>query len=79
VRTAALASKRMDEARAVLRRLRRIEALQSEGAPARAVLAEVHELMDEAESWLEVEGDDAFEAAEALTRCRDALGATARR
>ena len=69
----------MDEARAVLRRLRRIDALERAGAPACAVLEEVHELVDEAEAWLEVEGEEAPEAAEALMRCREALGATAAR
>ena len=47
----------MDEARAVLRRLSRIEALEREGAPPRSLLAEVHALLAEA----------------ALERCRDAL------
>ena len=63
----------------MLRRLRRIDALEGAGAPARAVLAEVHELIDEAEAWLEVEAPGAPEAAEALARCRDALGLAARR
>jgi hypothetical protein len=63
----------MDEARAVLRRLSRIEALEREGAPARSLLAEVHALLEEAERWLACERGGA-EAAEALLeRCRDAL------
>jgi hypothetical protein len=45
----------MDEARTVLRRLRRIEALEREGAPARSLLAEVHALIGEAEAWVEAE------------------------
>jgi hypothetical protein len=63
----------MHEARAVLRRLERIEALEREGAPARSLLAEVHALLDEAEAWVAAEpaGVDAAEAA--LNRCRAAL------
>jgi hypothetical protein len=62
----------MDEARAVLRRLRRIEALEREGAPPRSLLAEVHALISEAEAWAAAEGG--VELAEAaLERCRDAL------
>jgi hypothetical protein len=62
----------MDEARAVLRRLRRIDALEREGAEARSLLAEVHALLDEAEAWIDAEGG--VELAEsALVRCREAL------
>ena len=68
----------MDEARTVLRRLQRIEALEREGAPARWLLAEVGALVEEAETWLSVErieaevpGADLAEAA--LGRCRDSL------
>jgi hypothetical protein len=63
----------MDEARAVLSRLRRIEALQREGAPARSLLAEVHALLDEAGAWVAAEGEGAESAAAALERCREAL------
>jgi hypothetical protein len=68
----------MDEARTVLRRLRRIEALEREGAPARSLLAEVHALIEEAEAWLSAEGADAegpgADLAEAaLARCRNSL------
>ena len=57
----------MDEARAVLLRLERIEALEQEGANPAAVLAELHELVREAEAWARLEGDDrASEAAAAL-------------
>jgi hypothetical protein len=62
----------MDEARAVLARLRRIEALQREGTHPRTLLAEMQALLVEAEAWLEAEGGDE-RAAEALERCRDAL------
>ena len=60
----------------MLRRLRRIEALERERAPVRSVLAEVHALLEEAEAWLAAEtcGVDMAEAA--LERCRDALAAT---
>jgi len=63
----------MDRARAVLRRLERIEALEREGAPARSLLAEVHALVEEAEAWLVVEPDGAEAARAAVERCRDAL------
>jgi hypothetical protein len=63
----------MDEARTVLRRLRRIEALEREGAPARWLLAEVRALIEEAEAWVEAEGPGADLAEAALGRCRDSL------
>jgi hypothetical protein len=63
----------MDEARAVLRRLARIEALEREGAPPRSMLAEVHALMTEAEAWVAAERDGVELAETALERCRDAL------
>ena len=57
----------MDEARAVMQRLDRIEALQREGANPAAVLAEMQALVAEAEAWARLEGDDrASEAAAAL-------------
>ena len=67
----------MDEARAVLRRLARIEALEREGAPPRSLLAEVHALLGEAEAWVASERGGADEAEAALERCRDALAAPA--
>jgi hypothetical protein len=60
----------MDEARAVIQRLTRIEALEREGAPPRAVLAEVRELLREGEAWLESERNGTELAADALERCR---------
>ena len=63
----------MEEAEHVLERLRRIDALQREQAPAAALLAEVRELVAEAEAWLEVEPAGA-RAEGALERCRGALG-----
>jgi hypothetical protein len=53
----------MDEARAVLERIRRIDALQRERAGARALLAEVERLVEEARAWLIVEGGDERAAA----------------
>jgi hypothetical protein len=66
----------MDEARAVLRRLERIEALEREHAPAASLLAEVRALLHEAEAWLAVD-DPGADAESALARCRDRLGAPA--
>jgi len=63
----------MDEARTVLRRLRRIEALEREGASARWLLAEVRALLEEAAAWVESEGAGADLADAALGRCRDSL------
>jgi hypothetical protein len=65
----------MDEARAVLHRLGRIEALEREGAPPRSLIAEVHALLDEAEAWVASERGGADDAEAALERCRDALAA----
>ncbi|MFL5909868.1 MAG: hypothetical protein ACJ768_04790 [Gaiellaceae bacterium] len=57
----------MDEARAVLHRLERIETLEREGAKPAAVLAELQELVHEAEAWARLEGDErATTAAAAL-------------
>ena len=62
----------MDEARAVLARLERIETLDRDGAGAPALLAELRELVREATEWADVEGDpDARAAAEALLVARD--------
>jgi hypothetical protein len=53
----------MDEARAVLARLERIDALERGGAPARAVLDELRELVQEAEEWARRERDPRADAA----------------
>jgi hypothetical protein len=59
----------VDEARAVLCRLERIEALEREGAAPAALLAELHELVREAEAWARLEGDArATSAAAALAQ-----------
>jgi hypothetical protein len=65
----------MDEARAVLQRLKSIEALERERAPAGSVLAEVRALLAEAEAWVTRERDGTDLVEQALARCRDALGA----
>jgi hypothetical protein len=60
----------MDEARAVMHRLERIEALEREGAPPELVLAEVRELLREGEEWVKAERQGTDRAEEALERCR---------
>jgi hypothetical protein len=61
----------MEEARAVLARLERIEALERDGAAVQPLLAELRELVREATEWAERERDPrAREAALALAgRC----------
>jgi hypothetical protein len=57
----------VDEARAVLARLERIEALDRDGASPAAVLSELRELVQEAEAWARRERDPrAEQAARAL-------------
>jgi hypothetical protein len=63
----------MDEARAVLQRLERIEALEREGASARSLLPEVHALLEEAEAWVCAERDGTDLTEQALQRCHDAV------
>jgi hypothetical protein len=63
----------MDEARAVLARLDRIEALEREGAPPGALLEELRGLVQAAEVWARLEADQ--RAAAAIERCASALGA----
>jgi hypothetical protein len=64
----------MDEARAVMARLDRIEALEREGAPPGVLLEELRGLVQEAEAWARTEGGD--RARNAVERCAAALGAT---
>ena len=81
----------MDEARKVIQRLERIEALQSSQAPAEELLGEVRQLLSEGEAWLAAErngsradgngcGDEAGRAtvgaAAALADCRETIAAT---
>jgi len=53
----------MDESRAVLERLERIEALERAGAGRGVLLPELRSLLEEAEAWSSTEGGDAGEAA----------------
>jgi len=56
----------------VLARLKRIEALEREGAAVPSLLAELRELVDEATAWAERERDPrAREAAAALAEARN--------
>jgi hypothetical protein len=61
----------MDEARRVLERLERIDALERAAAPPAELLAELRGLLRDAEAWVRLEGGDA--ADDALLRLRDAL------
>jgi hypothetical protein len=62
----------MDEARAVLQRLGRIEALDREDAPVGELLTELRGLVRDAETWLRAEPEP-LGAVEALASCRGAL------
>jgi hypothetical protein len=62
----------VDEARAVIERLARIEALERSGAEPRTLLAEVRALLREGEAWLETEREGTELAADVLERCRAA-------
>ena len=62
----------MDEARAVLRRLDRIEALDRGEAPAGELLDELRALVREGEAWLRAEPEPRG-AVEALAGCSRAL------
>ena len=62
----------MEEARKVLDRLARIEALEEERAHPSVVLAELRALVSEAEAWARVERAD-DRASEAVERCERSL------
>jgi hypothetical protein len=64
----------MDEARAVLARLDRIEELEREGAPPGALLEELRGLVQAAEAWARREGDE--RARMTVERCASALAAS---
>jgi hypothetical protein len=65
----------MEEARAVLARLERIEALEREGAGVPLLLAELRELVSEATEWAERERDpQARQAAAALAAAERRAG-----
>ena len=53
----------MNEARTVMRRLDRIEALDRESAHPGTLLAELRALVHEAEAWVRAEGDERSAAA----------------
>ena len=61
----------MDEARAVLDRLNRIERLDRARAPTGELLGELRALVAEAEQWARREGDE--RALEAAAACEAAL------
>ena len=65
----------MEEAKAVLRRLARIDALERSGSPAEVLLRELRELVGEAEAWARRER---IQEPAALARCREALAAEGR-
>jgi hypothetical protein len=68
----------VDEARRVLSRLERIEALDREDALPGALLAELRMLLSEAEDWVRAERAPPDEACEAVDRCRQMLESTSR-
>jgi len=68
----------MDEARKVIERLERIDALRERGALPRELLGEIRGLLEDGEAWLAAEragsGLPATERARAaIERCRDRL------
>jgi hypothetical protein len=68
----------MEEARSVLERFERIESMRRANAGPVELLAELRDLLREAEAWARVEGGDAGDAAVAGLRnalARDMIGA----
>ena len=65
----------MDEARDVLRRLRRIELLERGSTPPEVLLEELRALVAEAEAWARVEPGARARAERAIERCSEALEA----
>jgi hypothetical protein len=63
----------VDEADAVLTRLQRIEILDRERAHPELLLAELRELVREAEAWVRAEPTGTERAEAAIDRCREAL------
>jgi hypothetical protein len=61
----------VDEARAVIDRLERIDMLDRDGAPPAVLLAELRGLVRAAEAWARIERDE--RAAAAVERCDSAL------
>jgi hypothetical protein len=62
----------MEEARRVLERLARIEELERMQAPAEELLAELRQLVNEAEAWVRVEPEPE-RLLGPIERCRSAL------
>ena len=62
---------RVDEARAVIDRLERIDVLERDGAPPAALLEELRGLVRDAEAWARLERDE--RATAAVERCNSAL------
>ncbi len=63
----------MDEARRLLARLERIEALDRAHAAPADLLAELRSLLSEAEAWARVEHPVPGGATDAVDRCRELL------
>ena len=61
----------VDESKAILERLERIELLDREGAPPAELVDELRALLEEAEAWSRAEGGDA--GARAVEDLRGAL------
>jgi hypothetical protein len=64
----------MEEARRVLARLERIEALERDRAVPGVLLGELRALLDEAEAWARAERGVPNTAADAVEQCRQMLG-----
>jgi hypothetical protein len=63
----------MDEARRILERLDRIDALRTAGADAATLLCELRALVREGEAWVEAEGRGAGRAAGVLRELGQAM------
>jgi len=68
----------MEEARRVLARLERIEALERDSALPGVLLGELRALLEEAEAWARAERGVPGAAADAVERCRQMLEDTSR-
>ena len=62
----------MEEAHAVMQRLERIEALDRERARPETLIAELRELVREAEQWVRAEGEPE-RAVAAVDKCKESL------
>jgi hypothetical protein len=68
----------MEEARRLLARLDRVEALQREGAAPTRLLAELDALVEEAEAWISAERDVADPVVDIVRRCREMIEGASR-